>query len=79
MISLAAYLLLYLGFACVATSGVYTFATSHGLQSGFVMRKGSFWIGAHYSDYNRRWCINFLPCVTVWVVLPGGTCPGDHK
>ncbi len=33
------------------------------------------WIGAHYSQHNRRLCVNLLPCVTVCIVLPGGKIP----
>lgn len=42
---------------------------------GILFRLGSFWVGAHWSAYNRRLCINLLPCVTVWFVLPGGRPP----
>lgn len=42
---------------------------------GFIVRPGSFWIGAHWSKHNRRWCINLVPCVTFWVTLPGGKTP----
>jgi hypothetical protein len=31
--------------------------------------------GAHYSPANRRHCINLVPCLTVWVRLPGGNEP----
>jgi hypothetical protein len=46
-----------------------------GYTVGLLANKGSLWLGAHYSDYTRRWCINLLPCLTVWVALPGGKCP----
>jgi hypothetical protein len=42
---------------------------------GVLFQRGGLWIGAHYSTYERRWCINLLPCITVWVVLPGGRPP----
>jgi hypothetical protein len=29
---------------------------------GLIFNKGALWIGAHYSPFNRRWCINVLPC-----------------
>ncbi len=44
---------------------------------GFLIQKGSLWIGAHWSAENRRWCINPLPCVTIWIALKGGRPP--HK
>ena len=49
-----------------------------GTVSGWECRdhyRGSAWIGAHWSPYNRRWCINVLPCVTLWVALSGGRAP----
>lgn len=42
---------------------------------GVLVRKASCWIGVHYSDYNKRWCINLIPFVTVWVCKPGGKAP----
>jgi len=42
---------------------------------GVLINKSAWWIGAHYSPFNRRWCINALPCVTFWFVLPGGKAP----
>lgn len=42
---------------------------------GWLIRLGSFWIGAHWSPGNKRLCINLLPCITVWVVMPGGFVP----
>lgn len=69
----------YIALVVLAINFTYQCAYWCGLQTGIIVRLGSFWVGAHYSEYNRRWCINYLPCVTVWVVLPGGTVPGDHK
>lgn len=43
------------------------------MKADVIFRKGSLWIGAHWSPKNRRWCINLLPCVTIRVVLKGGT------
>ena len=45
------------------------------MRAGILVRLGSLWIGAHYSPYNRRWCINLVPCFTVWITLKGGTPP----
>lgn len=45
------------------------------VQVGILFRLASFWVGAHWSPYNRRWCINLLPCVTIWIALPGGKTP----
>lgn len=45
------------------------------MKAGIIVRLGSFWLGAHWSPYNRRLCVNLIPCVTVWVTLPGGNTP----
>ena len=45
------------------------------MKTGMVFKAGSLWLGAHWSAYNKRLCINILPCITIWVVMPGGTVP----
>jgi hypothetical protein len=45
------------------------------MTAGILIRWYSLWIGVHYSPYNRRFCINLVPCVTLWVCLPGGVAP----
>lgn len=45
------------------------------MKAGFLFNPGACWIGAHWSPANRRWCINLLPCLTVWVALQGGKEP----
>ncbi len=42
---------------------------------GVLVRKESLWIGAHYSPTERRWCINLLPCITIFIVFAGGNLP----
>jgi hypothetical protein len=42
---------------------------------GVLYNKGSFWVGLHYSQFNRRLCINVVPCVTIWITLRGGYTP----
>lgn len=44
-------------------------------QWGVLFRWSSLWVGAHWSPHNRRWCVNLLPCVTLWVALKGGKTP----
>jgi len=46
-----------------------------GWKCGWLVNKGSAWIGVHYSKHNLRWCINLIPCVTVWITKPGGKTP----
>ena len=45
------------------------------ITAGFKFQLGGVWVGVHYSDYNRRFCINLVPCVTLWVALAGGYRP----
>ncbi len=45
------------------------------MKVGALFQPRALWVGAHYSRHNRRWCINLLPCLTVWVTLPGGKEP----
>lgn len=45
------------------------------MSAGFLFRLASLWVGVHYSTYNRRFCINLIPCVTLWVTLKGGNRP----
>lgn len=42
---------------------------------GVLFRLSSLWIGVHYSPYNRRFCINLIPCVTLWITKAGGYRP----
>lgn len=42
---------------------------------GVLFNPRSWWVGAHYSPYNGRWCINVVPCVTLWICKPGGFEP----
>lgn len=44
---------------------------------GVLFNMRSLWVGAHYSSYNKRLCLNLIPCVTLWVCAPGGNRP--HK
>lgn len=44
-------------------------------RCGLLFRLASFWIGVHYSSFDRRFCINLLPFVTFWIALPGGHVP----
>jgi len=39
----------------------------HKVRWGILFRLESFWIGIHHSKYAQRTCINFLPCLTLWI------------
>lgn len=49
------------------------------MKIGMLARVGSFWIGVHWSPYNKRLCINLVPCVTIWVTFKGGNIPKEIK
>jgi hypothetical protein len=51
----------------------------HGIRAGVLIRAGSFWIGIHWSSYNRRACINFIPFVTIWITGRYGNAPGEER
>jgi|GEM_PF-734568 len=42
---------------------------------GVLFRWQSWWIGAHYSDYNKRLCVNLIPLVTIWIAAADGKVP----
>jgi len=44
-------------------------------RAGLIFRLASTWIGLHWSAKNRRICFNIIPCVTVYITLPGGDLP----
>lgn len=48
---------------------------SDSVTYGVLVRGGSLWIGAHWSAANKRLCVNLIPCVTIWFVMPGGYEP----
>ncbi len=45
------------------------------ISTGLIARLGSLWVGAHWSPYNKRLCINLIPCVTWWMIWEGGKRP----
>lgn len=49
------------------------------MKCGRLFNKNAWWIGVHYSPKNRRWCINLLPCMTLWIIREGGTIPFKSK
>jgi len=46
------------------------------MKVGLIFRPFSFWIGIHYSKYNKRFCINIIPFITIRIVKNGGKAPG---
>lgn len=45
------------------------------MRVGVLLNFNAAWLGAHYSPFYRRWCVNLVPFVTVWYCLKGGTAP----
>lgn len=56
----------------------WAYNATDGFRCGLLFRWSSLWVGAHYSPYNRRWCINLVPCVTLWITLKGGRVPSKE-
>lgn len=48
---------------------------ARGYRFGLLFNLPSLWVGVHYSAHTRRYCINLLPTITVWITLPGGKVP----
>lgn len=44
-------------------------------SAGVLFNPGAVWVGVHYSAACHRWCINLVPCLTVWVRGVGGHEP----
>lgn len=49
--------------------------TKRAWSAGLLFNPHAWWLGIHYSPYNKRHCINLVPCLTVWVRLPRGKEP----
>lgn len=45
------------------------------MKAGIIVRYWSVWIGFHYSVFNKRLCLNIIPCLTIWITLKGGVPP----
>ncbi|MFZ2452593.1 MAG: hypothetical protein WAW36_18960 [Methylovulum miyakonense] len=48
------------------------------MKIGILFRLSSFWVGAHWSPYNQRLCVNLIPCVTIWITAKHGKTPEAH-
>lgn len=48
---------------------------AHPHYVGLLFNPKALWIGAHYGEHHKRWCVNILPCITVWWTKPGGYLP----
>lgn len=42
---------------------------------GLLFNWRALWVGGHYSNKDKRLCVNLAPCLTFWWVRPGGTLP----
>lgn len=45
------------------------------MRAGLLFRLGSAWVGVHYSPHHKRFCINVVPFVTLWIIRKGGVAP----
>lgn len=46
---------------------------------GILWQPGAWWIGCHYSPFCKRYCINVIPCVTLWITEAGGKIPHSTR
>lgn len=46
-----------------------------GCVVGVLTNPHALWVGLHYSRWNRRFCLNIVPCITLWITLEGGDTP----
>lgn len=51
----------------------------YGNKWGVLFNTSALWVGVHYSPYNRRYCVNLLPCVTIWFTTKCGKAPKRSK
>lgn len=51
----------------------------YGNKWGVLFNTSALWIGVHYSPYNRRYCVNLLPCATIWFTTKCGKAPKRSK
>jgi|GEM_PF-3069991 len=49
------------------------------MKFGLLFRAESWWIGIHWSPYNKRLCINLVPMVTLWIAACDGKTPNQGK
>ncbi len=42
---------------------------------GVIWQPGAWWIGVHYSPFCKRYCVNIVPWLTLWVAEPDGKIP----
>ena len=49
------------------------------MKWGILFRLESCWIGAHWSPYNKRLCVNLVPFITIWITAQGGVTPEKEK
>lgn len=50
----------------------FTFFQNSKRHYGYLFRKESFWIGLHYSKECKIYCLNLIPCLTIWWTKKGG-------
>ena len=47
--------------------------------AGILFRLQSFWIGLHYSKQCKRYCLNIIPCLTIWWISGDGLAVDKTK
>ena len=46
---------------------------------GLLFNPTGVWVGIHYSRHTRRFCINLIPCFTLWITKKYGILPSEGK
>ena len=46
-----------------------------GVAAGLLFNKHAWWVGLHYSPTQKRYCLNLVPCFTLWYCVKGGLEP----
>lgn len=49
------------------------------IKRGIIFRPHSLWMGLHYSEYNKRYCLNLIPCCTIWWINKEGKIPKSYE
>lgn len=42
---------------------------------GVLFNPWAWWLGVHYSPFNRRVCVTLIPMLTLWFTFRGGRAP----
>lgn len=61
--------------ASVTVGAMFPVRPGQRVKWGILFRLGSWWVGSHWSEHNRRLCVNLVPMFTLWITRQGGETP----